>query len=162
MPRYNGEVRIVLSVLDRLIDYEPEIQQEGLLSRTKGLKQLKQAVRRDMEWLLNSRQTPEEFSAELREVNRSVATFGLPDFTTLNIKSSDDQDSIRRAIEEEISLFEPRLEGVVVTLDPGGGTSQESMCFRIEARLRVDPAPEPVTFDTLLDLGTAQYRVREK
>jgi type VI secretion system protein ImpF len=161
MPRYNGEVRIVLSLLDRLIDYEPELQQEPLLSRTKGLKQLKQAVRRDMEWLLNTRQTPEEFSAELREVNRSVATYGLPDFTTLNIKNSDDQDHIRGLIEEEISIFEPRLEGVSVSLDPVAG-NQEAMCFRIEARLRVDPAPEPVTFDTLLDLGTAQYRVREK
>jgi len=32
--------------------------------------------------------------------------------------------------------------------------------FRIDALLRLDPAPEPVTFDTVLQLGTQQYVVK--
>jgi type VI secretion system protein ImpF len=32
--------------------------------------------------------------------------------------------------------------------------------FRIDALLRVDPAPEPVTFDAVLQLNTQQYLVK--
>ena len=32
--------------------------------------------------------------------------------------------------------------------------------FRIDARLKVDPAPEPVSFDTLLQIGSGEFRVK--
>jgi type VI secretion system protein ImpF len=32
--------------------------------------------------------------------------------------------------------------------------------FRIDAMLRVDPTPEPVTFDAVLQLNTQQYVVQ--
>ena len=46
-----------------------------------------------------------------------------------------------------------------MTLDqePGPGLS---MKFRIDARLKVDPAPEPVSFDTLLQIGSGEFRVK--
>ena len=50
------ESRITLSILDRLLDYEPEVSQEAFGSRSRNLRQLKQAVRRDLEWLLNTRE----------------------------------------------------------------------------------------------------------
>ena len=34
--------------------------------------------------------------------------------------------------------------------------------FPIEARLKVDPVPEPVTFDTVLQMGSGQFEVKEK
>ena len=49
MPRLDEELRITLSVLDRLVDFEPEASQEAPASRSKTLRQLKQAVRRDLE-----------------------------------------------------------------------------------------------------------------
>jgi len=48
MPRSDYEVRITPSVLDRLIDEEPEISREPPASRAKNLRQLKQSVRRDL------------------------------------------------------------------------------------------------------------------
>ena len=159
MPKIESDARITISVLDRLIDYEPEVSQEPIASRAKSLRELKLAVRRDLEWLLNTREFIQDISADLKEVHHSVATYGLPDFTATSIKSPSNQDRLRRAIEEEISLFEPRVEAVVVSLVPAR-EDERSLRFRIEGQLKVDPAPEPVTFDTLLDQGTGRFTLK--
>lgn len=158
MARTDNEVRVVVSVLDRLLDYEPEIKREPILSRSKSLRQLKQAVRRDLEWLLNTRQVADPLPPELKETINSVASYGLPDFTHLSMESPDDQKFVRREIEETIRRFEQRLESVVVTVEPVRSTDR-LLRFRIDARLRVDPAPEPITFDTVVQLGSGHYTV---
>ena len=55
MARIDEEIRINLSVLDRLVDFEPDVKTEPPASRSKALRQLKQALKRDLEWLLNTR-----------------------------------------------------------------------------------------------------------
>jgi type VI secretion system protein ImpF len=88
-------------------------------------------------------------------------TYGLPDFTNLSDKSSTDQKVLRTALETAIRTFEPRLQNVVVKPEPLDSL-QRVMRFRIDAQLKVDPAPEPITFDTVLQLGNGQYQVQEK
>jgi type VI secretion system protein ImpF len=161
MPRTDNEVRVTPSVLDRLLDYEPEISREPLATRAKSLREFKQAVRRDLEWLLNTRQIAEGLPPALKETNDSLAAYGLPDFTTLSIENVADQKRIKREIEDTIRRFEPRLENVVVSFETGRPT-ERVLRFRIDARLKVDPAPEPITFDTVLQLGSGQYLVREE
>ena len=159
MARTDNELRVTTSVLDRLLDYEPEITREPIASRSKNLRQLKQSVQRDLEWLLNTRQVAGGLPSELKETNNSVAAFGLPDFTNLSIDSADDQKFIKREIEEAVRRFEQRLEGVVVSIEPARPT-ERVLRFRIDARLKIDPAPEPITFDTVLQLGSGEYQVR--
>jgi type VI secretion system protein ImpF len=161
MPRYDSEVRITLSVLDRLLDFEPEVSTEPPASRAKTLRQFKQAVKRDLEWLLNTRQVAGGVPEGLKEVSASVAAYGLPDFSAAGALDSSDQDSVRRAIEDAISVFEPRLRDVTVTVEPPR-ESERALRFRIDASLVVDPAPEPVTFDTTLQLVSGEYRIQEK
>ena len=160
MPPIDQSIRITISVLDRLIDYEPEIHREVLSSRSKNLLQLKQAVRRDLEWLLNTRQYPDEIPSDLKEANHSVAVYGLPDFTSTSIKDPDNQYRLIRAIENAISMFEPRLENVRVTLETVKDTDR-ALHFRIDGQLRVDPAPEPITFDSILEPGCNQFILKE-
>jgi len=159
MARIDNDVRITISVLDRLLDFEPEISQEPLASRSRNLRQLKQSVRRDLEWLLNTRQYIEEIPSDLREVQRSVAAYGLPDFTATSIKNPSNQERLRRAIEDEIRLFEPRLEAVIVTL-VASNEKERAMQFRIEGQLRIDPMPEPVSFDTVLESGSGHFTLQ--
>jgi len=159
MARTDNEVLITTSVLDRLLDYEPEVSREPPSSRSKNLRQLKQSVRRDLEWLLNTRQSILGLTTELKETNNSVATYGLPDFTHLSIDSAGDQKFIKREIEETVRRFEQRLEGVIVTIEPVSSV-ERILRFRIDARLKIDPAPEPITFDTVLQLGSGQYLVQ--
>lgn len=158
MSRFDNEVRVSLSVLDRLIDYEPEVSREAPASRTKSLRLLKQAVRRDLEWLFNTRQTP-ALPAGLSEALRSVYAYGLPDFTNLSSRNISDHSRLRRAVEMAIEAFEPRLEDVQVIVEPAVDTVR-MLQFRIDARLKLDPVPEPVTFDTSFHIGSAEFRVK--
>jgi type VI secretion system protein ImpF len=57
--------------------------------------------------------------------------------------------------------FEPRLTNVEVKFDSDiVDKTKASLHYRIEALLRVDPAPEPVVFDTVLELGSRAFVVR--
>jgi type VI secretion system protein ImpF len=159
MARTDGEVRISPSILDRLIDDEPEVTREPPISRMKSLRQLKQSVRRDLEWLLNTRKLVEEIPDDLKEVQKSVVAFGLPDFTSANVNSPADQTHIRRMVLAAIETFEPLLKDVGVIIEPGR-EFERSLHFRIEANLQVDPAPEPITFDTTLLPFSAEFKVK--
>ena len=159
--RKTSEVGVTISVLDRLIDYEPEASRDVDLSRPKSLRQLKEAVRRDLEWLLNTRQATGGLLSDLKEVNNSLAAFGLPEFTDLSPDKPNDQKEMRRQIEDTIRFFEPRLDAVVVTFQQSYST-ERLMHFRIDAHLKVDPEPEPITFDTVVQPGSGQYVVREE
>lgn len=160
MSRIDNEIRINPSVLDRLLDDRPDLSREPAASRQTSLRLLKQAVKRDLEWLLNTRRDPGAAPEELVEVGRSLAAFGLPDFTTTNVKNPADRDALRQAVEDAVRVFEPRLQDVEVALETVGDVDR-SMRFRIEARLRVEPAPEPVVFDTMLQLTNGEFVVRE-
>ncbi|HYL98385.1 MAG TPA: type VI secretion system baseplate subunit TssE [Blastocatellia bacterium] len=160
MPRSDNQVQITPSVLDRLIDYEPKLSREPVASRYKSLRQLKQSVRRDLEWLLNTRQEITEISPDMKELRNSLAVYGLKDFSTENVKGQKGQNRLRQAIETAVTTFEPRLDRVRVNLLPMR-QAERALSFRIDARLKVEPAPEPVTFDTVLQLATGQYLVKE-
>lgn len=171
MPRTGNDIRVIPSVLDRLLDHEPEITSEPVPSRAQGLRQMKQSVRRDLEWLLNARQSAPVIidaehadssnsgaSAVAHELQSSLIFYGLPDFSSASTLSVADQRRISRAIETAVARFEPRLSDVVVTLLPMREI-ERALRFRIDARLRVEPAPEPVTFDTVLHIHSGEYRI---
>lgn len=159
MYKFDSEIRITPSVLDRLIDHEPKSSREAPASRPQSLSDLKQAVKRDLEWLLNARQVVGGVPSGLKELSRSLAAYGLPDFTTVSVKSPGDQMRMQRALETTISIFEPRLENVTVSLSTVRDIDHK-LRFRIDARIKVDPVPEPVTFDTILQASTNQYVVK--
>jgi type VI secretion system protein ImpF len=160
MARFDNEVEITASVLDRLIDERPDQSQEARPSRQTSLRLFKQAVKRDLEWLLNAR-ADRDVPEDLREVASSLATYGLPDLASWNVKSPDQQHDLRQALEDALRRFEPRLEAVEVTLETLA-EAERSVRFRIDARLRVDPAPEPVTFDSVLQLGNHKFLVKDE
>jgi type VI secretion system protein ImpF len=160
MRRFDNEVRITPSVFDRLLDYEPDMSREPPSSRAKSLRLFKQAVRRDLEWLLNTRQVVGGIPDELQELRRSLASYGLADFSSAGGNNIADQNKMRRFMEESIRVFEPRLQDVSVSVEPIE-TGERALRFRIDANLVVDPAPEPVTFDTTLQLVNGEYKVQE-
>jgi len=158
MPRIDEEIRINLSVLDRLVDFEPEVKSEPPPSRSKALRQVKQALKRDLEWLLNTRRVL-EVPEDLPLLADSMLAYGLPDFTNLSVKSAEDQHDLTRALETTLKRFEPRLEDVVVTV-ANASVLERAYRFRIEARLRIDPVPEPISFDTTLQIGSGNFAVK--
>jgi len=153
-----GDVTVTLSVLDRLIDREPKSQTEAPLTRSLSVRQMRAAVRRDLEMLLNTRRIADEPNESLREVNRSVYMYGLPDLSTYNINIPSDQSKLIRQIQADLKLFEPRLANVrVIPLEQPSNGMQEFR-IRIEGLLLMDPSPEPISFDTVIELKSGLCR----
>ena len=63
-------------------------------------------------------------------------------------------------MEAALATFEPRLRSVRVTLVPVRDTTSRVLRFQIEGMLRLEPAPERVTFDTVLELTSGEYEVK--
>src|ERR1039458_6750363 len=161
MPRPGADAAVTLSVLDRLIDADPRTSSEAPLTRAQSVRALRDAVRRDLEWLLNTRQVAFPPFEGFRELNRSVYVYGLPDFTGYTMASAAAEARLTRQLQFALKLFEPRLARVrVVPLEPLAAGSR-TFRFRIEGLLMMDPAPEHISFDTVLKLSTNQCEVQD-
>ena len=158
MARVSGEGPITLSVLDRLIDMDPKRSDDPPLSRSQSLREHKANVCRDLEWLFNSRQSLAAAQAG-KLLRTSVFVYGLPDISSLTGASIKDRKLLSQALEESIRLFEPRIQNPRVTLASTDVGKVKRLRFIIEGLLRVDPSPEPVSFDTVLDVTSGEYIV---
>src|SRR6185312_13201618 len=56
MAPIRGDAPVTLSLLDRLIDEDLKRSGDAHLTRSQSVRKLRDAVRRDLEWLLNTRQ----------------------------------------------------------------------------------------------------------
>jgi type VI secretion system protein ImpF len=97
----------------------------------------------------------------LKETNSSIAGYGLPDFSSTSVRNPAELTLVRQAIETAVDRFEPRLQDVRITIDPIA-EGERVIHFRIDARLRVEPSPEPVVFDSVMRLGSGQCVVKEE
>ena len=154
MARSTTETLVTQSVLDRLTAVE-----DWPATRSQSVRFFRDALKRDLEWLLNTRQPPLPQLASWPTAKASVINFGLPDITSLGLTSASDQRSMRLAIEACLRNFEPRLSDVRVTLE-SSDTTNRRLRFHIEGTMRLDPAPEEISFDTVLELASGEYKVK--
>lgn len=143
------------SMVDRLIDPDSA---GTVWRRGYSVEQMINVVRRDVEDLLNTRQTQQGIPDELVEVHHSLACYGLPDIAGFEAISPQQQEAIGRAIESVVSKFEPRLKEVRATLTKATDGKSHNVSFRIDAKLHLEPAPE-IAFETVLELTTGHYSV---
>lgn len=154
MARSATETLVTQSVLDRLMAVE-----DWPTTRSQSLRYFKEALKRDLEWLLNTRQPPIPELADYPLAKASVINYGLPDITSLGLTSASDHRRLRIAIETCLANFEPRLSDVRVTLQ-GTDTTDRRLRFHIEGNMKLDPAPEEISFDTVLELTSGEYKVK--
>jgi type VI secretion system protein ImpF len=145
------------SILDRLIDPE---SQGTAWRQGYGIDQMVEAVQRDLEELLNTRQSHAGLPEEYVEVLNSIVGYGLPDLTSLNALTPQQREEIGRVLESAVAKYEPRLRGIRATMLDPGDTKQRTVRFRIDARLCIDPAPE-VSFETVMELTTGRHSVQQ-
>jgi len=146
------------SILDRLIDLDPDVSREPVPFRLQDIRQVKTSVVRDLENLLNTKWLVAEPPGAFRNLRESLWLYGLRDFSADNPKAPAVRQQLRREIERTISRFEPRLRSVSVQLD-AESEKERTLRFRISAMLIVEPLSEPVTFDTVLDVNRVQFKV---
>jgi type VI secretion system protein ImpF len=160
MPRPDADINVTPSLIDRLIDLDPANSSDPPSTRSQSVRQLKLTLRRDLEWLLNTRRIPEEAPEVYVQVGHSLYHYGLPDVTSLALNSPRDKNRLLRTIETTLADFEPRLTGVRVRAVDDGGSAPRVLRFQIEGLLEMDPAPEQIFFDTTLQLSTGDCQVK--
>ncbi len=158
MADWKDKEEVLPALLDRLTDDEPNNRNEGRLPRAQIVRALKKSLRRDLEWLLNTRRSIVEPEEWMKEVQYSLHLYGLPDLTTYSLGASRDQGVLAHLLEEAIAKFEPRLSGVIVSMVPIAGTNRV-LKFQIEGILLIDTGPERIQFDTTLELASGSYTV---
>src|SRR5258708_3280685 len=109
MAKIAADQLLLPSLLDRLLDDEPELSREAGKSRHQVLREMKQSVRRDLENLLNTRRRCVPPPGELKELGQSLATYGLPDFTSASMTSPEGREAFRQTVEAAIRACEPRF-----------------------------------------------------
>lgn len=149
------------SILDRLIDREPEQSQEAEPSRHQHLAQLRQSVRRDLENLLNTRYRVVEPPDDLKQLKQSLLNYGLPDLATVNISDPEKKQRFVKDLERILRDYEPRFKTVRVTHLDNRDKTDRTLRFRIDAVLWADPAPQSVVFDSILEPVSRTVNVQE-
>ncbi len=144
-------VRFQAPLLDRLIDLAPDQSRDPAPSASDSLIALRNAVRRDLEALLNARRCWRSWPESLKELAVSPIGFGVPDFSSGAFSDVRQREELRLEIEDTIRRFEPRFISLNVALVQGETPLESTLRLRIDALLHADPAPEPMTFDTVVD-----------
>ncbi len=153
------KTNLLPSVLDRLIDENPDAAQDTQRSRTQQLTALRNAVRRDLEALLNSHCRCLSPGPDLTELRQSVIEYGVRDFLSDYAGGAEFREEFRTALQETIRRFEPRFINVSVKLRDDGDRLDRTLRFRIDALMYAEPAPEPVSFDSTLDPSSQSFSV---
>jgi type VI secretion system protein ImpF len=144
------------SVLDRLT------QEAGAGSDLRiGVQELRFAVLRDVEALLNSRRPLLGDLAGLPEVESSLMSYGIPDVSQFSAADAQDIHTLMDLIAATLRRFEPRLLPESIRVRPVESEDEYGarMHLRIEAILHVEPIHEPITFDTQIDMERGDVAV---
>jgi type VI secretion system protein ImpF len=130
----------------------------GTVSRITA-EDLKDAVARDLEALLNTRAViDEELLKDYPECSRSILNYGLSDFADRSLSSPSDRAHICACLEQVIARHEPRLHNVKASLEIREGAVNR-LNFSITALLVASSSQEPVNFDAVLQRSTLQYSI---
>lgn len=148
------------SLLDRLIDDEHTLAADPPTTQAASADAFVAGVRRDLEWLLNTRRPPVAVPEHLTELERSAFAYGVPDTTALGRDNLAARRRLQHWIEEAIATFEPRLRDVRVSLGETPNDGSRQIRFVVRGELQMDPRPMDVAFDATLNVAGA-YDVRE-
>lgn len=161
MARGESDRPVQLDMLDRLMDDDPSGRAEIPPSRERSVALFRQAVRRNVEAILNTTRAAGDLPAVNTELRDSLWTYGFPDINSMSLDSSYDQVRLVENLESTIKRFEPRLRSIRVTASDPISKSRQTIAFRVEAVLMIDPSPERISFDTVLEVAKGAYRVKE-
>ncbi len=149
--------RLQPSLLDRLTDHNPEVKRENLDQQTLSMMALRQAVLRDLAWLLNSTNLATTDDLEgLPLTAVSTLNYGIPGFTGM-IANSSSLRSLESAIEAAIRLYEPRIKPEtlrVTARDQNEDNPLPALSFLIEGELWAQPVPQQLFLETSIEIET--------
>lgn len=148
-------------LLDRLIDLDPDLDRDPLVPDASRPEGLREALRRDLEMLLNTRCRPQTPPAGLPHLADSLLSLGVGDFFSSQLVTPQHRLDFAAELQRRIALFEPRLENLSVTLQQDGAVERRSLHLRISAEFRMRPGLPPVVFESRVDPVGGRFSVSE-
>lgn len=154
--------RIQPCLLDRLTDDQPDNPKESRTARVISPARYRDAVLRDIRWLLNTSSRLESGEvADFSEVASSVLTFGIRDLCG-RISTSVDVRELESELTDAIAHFEPRvIPGSlrIRAIEDADHNSPSVLSFEIHADLWANPVPEHLFIKTEIDLETGHCQL---
>lgn len=146
-------------LLDRLTDDEPDKQQESRNQRVMSMQRYRQAVLRDLTWLLNTNVNAEQNRwDEFEQLPSSVLNYGVQNLAGMTVTSLG-VDEMQYRLTDALRRFEPRIIAntisIVMTVNPEE-MGNRSIRFEIRGDLWTQPIPESLYIKTELDLETGK------
>jgi type VI secretion system protein ImpF len=161
MPDLNTVDRLQPCLLDRLFDDEPRKTSEAKHEKVVSITRFKEGIKRDIEWLLNSRSRFDDLDgSRFGEIRDCVLNFGIRDLTGLTSENLS-AGEVERLIHRAISTFEPRIiKGSLrvqhLAIEEGSDGEDlrriHALDFEISGKLWVEPLPQDFTLRTELSL----------
>ena len=154
MARTKSEILITQSLIDRLVDREqwPE-------TRAASINMYRDSLKRDLEWLLNTRQPVLPELESFPAVATSVFNYGFPDIHSFDGSAGREQNALTLSLERCIRAFEPRINQPRVYLTRSDHLTR-SLKFHIEGQVSYENMDEEIKFDTVLELIRGEYEVK--
>jgi type VI secretion system protein ImpF len=151
------------SLLDRLLDDETNREEEAPLTEQATIRLVKDGLQRDLQNLLNSRQSVQSIAPSLEELADSLVNYGLPRPHTFDTRRLRSQASLCELIADTIRRFEPRLSDARVFPNLPAGSPPRTdgvMKFTIEGMITVAPlrpGVQEISFQAAYDAFTGTY-----
>ncbi len=161
MAKNSSTQALTPSIFDRLLDYNPSSNTEGQVSRGQVIKELRESVRRDLEFLLNSRRPCISLPKKWQQLEDTVINYGIPDYTGVNLDVDDERVKFASLIERIILKNETRLKSVKITVIDESESMDRTFHFRIDGILKVEPAVKPVVFDSIMEPVSRTFEVKD-
>ncbi len=164
MAELRQQERLQPSLLDRLTDEEPDKKKETRSQRVLSLKKMRESIKRDIAWLLNSANLActEDLEA-YPEVAHSVLNYGMPDMAGRTVADLD-IIQLERLLQQVIVDFEPRILKNTVKIRlvvDEQKMSHNAVIFEIEGLLWAQPTPLQILLKTELDLEIGDVKVSD-
>ena len=154
MAKSKAEILVTQSLIDRLANVEA-----WPTTRKASENMYRESLKRDVEWLLNTRQPLlPEVEAD-PAASTSVVNYGLPDFQGFNGSDGRDKNALSASLLKTIRTFEPRIKQPRVYLMRADPTSR-SLRFHIEGRISFENMQEEIVFDTVYELISGDFEVK--
>ncbi|MGD0909810.1 MAG: type VI secretion system baseplate subunit TssE [Candidatus Acidiferrales bacterium] len=178
MARTKSDILITQSLIDRLVQYRRDRSSETSSAsqnipvrydaqpyekwpetRPESVDKYRQSLKRDLEWLLNTRQPVMPELDSYSAVSASALNYGFPDIRSFDGSAGKERNALTSALEKCIRVFEPRIHEPQVYLVRSDHLNR-SLMFHIEGQVSYEDMDEEVKFDTVLELISGEYEVK--
>ncbi|RXT19559.1 type VI secretion protein [Rhizobium leguminosarum] len=160
LERYRLRDRVLArSILDRLIDEAPDRAVDPPMSLVDQVRDVREAIRRDLEALLNTRRCPATPPTALSELKDALVSYGVDGIVSANLMTDQAKLKLAQAIERRIAFFETRLSDVRVTILKSRTMTERALRMRIQATFRLHEGMPPISFESTIDPSTQRFLV---